>query len=114
VVNRYADSETAHLHAWTGVKAVVGRNDVTITGYACHCPNLDAPTTPARVFDPFAGTGTTVAVAHHLGRHGIGTDLSADYLRLAAWRCKSDTALRQKVQRRANEDAQGSLFGGVA
>jgi hypothetical protein len=98
----------------------------TIIGYACACPELceecggsggtwdmgcphpcpgcdgtgkapDAPTRPAVVLDPFCGTGTTVAVAHHLGRHGIGTDLSADYLRLAEWRCTEDWNLRQKV-----------------
>lgn len=42
------------------------------------------------VLDPFCGTGTTIAVARALGRHGIGTDLSRDYLRLAAWRCVGD------------------------
>jgi len=35
------------------------------------------------------GTGTTVGVAHALGRHGIGIDLSADYCRLARWRIQS-------------------------
>ena len=58
----------------------------TITGYACGCPNTTAPTRPAVVLDPFSGTGTTTAVAHALGRHGVGIDLSADYLRLAEWR----------------------------
>lgn len=38
------------------------------------------------VLDPFAGTGTTVMAARALGRYGVGVDLSADYLRLAAWR----------------------------
>lgn len=42
------------------------------------------------VLDPFCGTGTTVAVARALGRHGIGVDLSADYLRLAEWRVIGD------------------------
>lgn len=32
------------------------------------------------VFDPFAGSGTTVAVAVKLGRHGVGLDLSGTYL----------------------------------
>jgi len=61
----------------------------TITGYACAC---DEPgdTRPAVVLDPFCGTGTTVAVAKVLGRDGIGVDLSADYLRLAEWRCNGD------------------------
>jgi len=58
----------------------------TITGYACACPDTTAPTRPAVILDPFTGTGTVPAVAHALGRHGIGIDLSADYLRLAEWR----------------------------
>lgn len=38
------------------------------------------------VLDPFVGTGTSLAVAQKLGRHGIGVDLSDDYLTLAAKR----------------------------
>ena len=89
----------------------------TITGYACDCPDTTAPTRPSVVLDPFAGTGTTVAVAHNLGRHGIGIDLSADYLRLAEWRC-NDPALRAKVlgvdKPPAQVEGQASLFGGEA
>ncbi len=88
-----------------------------ITGYACACPDTTAPTRPAVVLDPFCGTGTTPAVAHALGRHGIGVDLSADYLRLAEWRC-NDPALRAKVLRvdkpKAVPDGQQDLFGGAA
>lgn len=36
---------------------------------------------PAVVLDPFVGSGTTVATALELGRHGVGIDLSEDYLR---------------------------------
>jgi len=68
----------------------------TITGESCACPTPDAPTRPAVVLDPFAGTGTSVAVANALGRHGVGLDLSADYLTLARWRCQ-DPGLRAKV-----------------
>jgi DNA modification methylase len=39
------------------------------------------------VLDPFGGTGTTALVATMLGRRGVSVDLSADYGRLAAWRC---------------------------
>lgn len=56
-----------------------------IVGEACACPE-PGPTTPGVVLDPFGGTGTTAGVAHHLGRHGISIDLSADYCRLAEWR----------------------------
>lgn len=91
----------------------------TIIGYVCACPDTTAPTRPARVLDPFTGTGTTPAVAHLLGRHGIGTDLSNDYLRLAEWRCTNDLRLRDKVLDRSGIpnpdppkiDGQLSMFG---
>jgi hypothetical protein len=94
----------------------------SITGYACACPDLDAPTRPAVVLDPFAGTGTVPMVAHHLGRHGIGIDLSKDYLRLAEWRCTSDVRARSKVRTRSGipdpkppaVTGQLDMFGGVA
>ena len=93
------------------------RTTATITGYACACPDTTAPTRPAVVLDPFCGTGTVPAVAHILGRHGIGIDLSADYLRLAEWRC-NDPGLRAKVLRvdkpKAVPDGQLDIFGGEA
>ena len=39
------------------------------------------------MLDPFGGTGTTAMVAKALGRDGISVDMSADYCRLAEWRC---------------------------
>jgi DNA modification methylase len=90
----------------------------TILGYSCACPDTTAPTRPSVVLDPFAGTGTTIAVAHHLGRHGIGIDLSADYLRLAEWRCHHDRALETKAKARSGLPAppiipdQLTLFNG--
>ena len=41
---------------------------------------------PALVLDPFIGSGTTLIVARKLGRHGIGLDISMDYLKLASKR----------------------------
>ena len=94
-----------------------GREAATITGYACACPDTTAPTRPSVILDPFCGTGTVPAVAHALGRHGIGIDLSADYLRLADWRC-NDPGLRAKVLRvekpPAPIEGQTSLFGDAA
>lgn len=51
------------------------------------CPDTSAPAPPGVVLDPFSGTGTTALVATMLGRTGIGVELSADYNRLAQWRC---------------------------
>ena len=35
------------------------------------------------VFDPFAGSGTTLAVAHRLGRRWLGCELSGEYAKRA-------------------------------
>ena len=44
----------------------------------CTC---NAGTKAGIVFDPFVGSGTTVMVANHLGRKGIGLDLNFKYLK---------------------------------
>ena len=52
--------------------------------------NLHAIPKKATVLDPFAGSGTTLQVARALGRHGVGLDLSAEYLQLARKRLELD------------------------
>jgi DNA modification methylase len=88
---------------------VVGNTTATITGYACACPDTSAPTRPAIVLDPFAGTGTTCGVARALGRYGVGLDLSADYLRLARWRV-FESGHFAKTANRTNRERQGVLL----
>jgi hypothetical protein len=51
----------------------------TTIGWVPTCTH-DAPVVPARVFDPFCGSGTTLVAARELGRHGVGLDLSWPYL----------------------------------
>ena len=46
----------------------------------CGC---NAATVPATVLDPFAGSGTTLAVAQALGRKSVGLDLNPEYLEIA-------------------------------
>jgi DNA modification methylase len=41
---------------------------------------------PCVVLDPFAGSGTTLAVAARLGRSGIGCELNPEYIALAEQR----------------------------
>jgi DNA modification methylase len=84
-------------NGWNGDEYPKGHHQVTsIDGYECGCPEPAAPTRPAVVLDPFVGTGTTAAVAGHLGRLGVGCDLSRGYLERAAWRL-TDPKLRARV-----------------
>lgn len=50
-------------------------------GWKKVCGCLTEEVVPATVLDPFVGSGTTVATALQLGRHGVGIDLSETYLR---------------------------------
>lgn len=43
------------------------------------------------VLDPFAGSGTTLIAAHHLGRRGIGIDLNEEYQQLYHERIADNT-----------------------
>jgi len=55
---------------------------------------------PDTVLDPFAGSGTTLAVALNLGRHAVGCELNADYAKLAEERIaavRDKTALFDEV-----------------
>ncbi len=41
------------------------------------------------VFDPFAGTGTTLVVAKQLGRKAIGVEIDPEYVKLVRWRLRT-------------------------
>jgi DNA modification methylase len=114
-----AEGRTRRLGATSGLRtnATAGEYPpATITGYACACPQPDAPVRSAVVLDPFAGTGTTMLVASAYGRIGIGVDRSADYCRLASWRC-SDPGERARAlgvpKPPPVPEGQGSLFDGI-
>lgn len=57
---------------------------------SCDC---DAPTVPATVLDPFAGTATTGVAALHLGRSFIGLELKPAYVRMAERRLSHTVAI---------------------
>ncbi len=88
--------EALHASHRTQRNSAVMRNSVTITGYACACPDTTGPTRPGVVLDPFGGTGTSSLVASCYGRVGISVDLSHDYSRLARWRT-TDPGERARV-----------------
>jgi hypothetical protein len=59
---------------------------VTTTGWAPTCTCDAGPPIPQTVLDPFMGSATTALVARRLGRRAVGTELSAEYLAIAARR----------------------------
>ncbi|MGH9029968.1 MAG: DNA methyltransferase [Acidimicrobiales bacterium] len=55
---------------------------------SCRCdPALPEP---CRVLDPFAGSGTVLAVARGLGRRSIGVELNPEYAELARRRSSAN------------------------
>ena len=54
----------------------------------CRIPLLTTCPAGGVVLDPFCGTGTTNLAARRLGHRSLGMDLSAEYLELAARRCR--------------------------
>lgn len=67
-------------------------------GWRSSCIHEAAAPVPCTVLDPFAGCGTTLAVAKSLDRQAIGVELNPKYLRL----------IRDRVSRSA---AQMSIEG---
>ena len=77
----------------------------TTLGWRPTCAH-DADPVPATVFDPFVGSGTTVAVAQQLGRRGVGIDLSMPYLHLARERTGAK-ALTEWIEGKKNGKETG-------
>jgi DNA modification methylase len=83
-----------------------------------HLDGWTPPTShPARVLDPFGGTGTTALTAVAHGRDGITADLGADYCRAAQYRLR-DGAERAKARGQAKpppaKRVREDLYGGIA
>ena len=64
----------------------------SVVGWAPACDCAASDTIPGTVLDPFAGSGTTLAVAAELGRSGIGCELNPEYIALAERRIKDARA----------------------
>jgi hypothetical protein len=83
-----------------------------VPGCACHAGDP----VPCLVFDPFNGSGTTLATAVSLGRSGVGTDLNAGYMPLARERIDAARASvgKPKKQKRTREPKGDPLLWGAA
>lgn len=55
----------------------------------CRIPILATCPPNGIVLDPFCGTGTTMLVAHKLGRKSVGIDIATEYIAAAEKRCAS-------------------------
>lgn len=99
------DEKTAAMFGWNRANAIGNRDPRRhVTAYrhegwepTCRCGAGE--TRPCVVFDPFGGSGTTAAVAVALGRRGVITDLSADYLGLARRRIDRPHSRPVKAER---------------
>ena len=80
--DKQAEGSMGGHRGWQGNNLL---KDTETTGWQPTCDH-GADTIPATVLDPFVGSGTTCAVAQQLGRRGVGLDLNAEYLGIAAKR----------------------------
>ena len=84
----------------------LNENPPQTLGFRPTCDHDHEPT-PCLIFDPFAGSGTSIMVANALGRRGVGIDLSWEYLQLARERMGAK-AMDEWLN---GKDGQGDLSG---
>lgn len=95
-----------HRDGRKGTVGVMGFSSAETTGFepSCDCPDNNG-TGASVVFDPFAGSGTTCAVAKAHGRHWIGIEANAEYCKLAEKRIR-DTAQQFRLDLTQNGGAK--------
>jgi len=84
-------------------------NPARTTGWSpsCECSGGAGEPVPCLVLDPFLGSGTTVAVARELGRHGVGCELNPEYAQLARERIGR---AEKPLTFRSSKATDGGLF----
>lgn len=74
--------DSTNASTW-GALYPAGSNRSVTLGWSPSCSCNAGEPVPCLVLDPFLGSGTTVAVARELGRHGVGIELNPAYAELA-------------------------------
>ena len=73
-------------------------------GWQPTCSCNESETVPCVVLDPFAGSGTTGAVARSMGRSSILIELNPEYVKLIRERCETNHVALETFEE-AVEDA---------
>jgi site-specific DNA-methyltransferase (adenine-specific) len=99
--SHYEKRETAHApnNCPTKVDSTGWeRPSTNFIGYSdCGCGTALKDCISGVVLDPFAGTGTTLAVAKALGRKSIGIDVSESYVKMAVKRLKKLPGVQKEL-----------------
>lgn len=77
-----------------------------VEGYRQTCGCSAAESVPAIVLDPYAGSGTTLQVAHQLGRSYIGIELNPEYVELIRQRIHTPLKTTRKTTRRRRAECR--------
>lgn len=105
--NDYTKRDGAEGTGNSCANSVAGVETRTI-GWKAGCTCSAGDPVPCVVLDPFLGSGTTVAVARELGRHGIGCELNPEYAEQARERIGR---AERPATFQSNREEPAPLFG---
>ena len=106
--NDYTKRDGADGTGNSCANSVAGVETRTI-GWEATCECNAGDPVPCLVLDPFLGSGTTVATARELGRHGVGIELNPTYAELARVRI-AKAERPHTYQNHVAAPAEGGLF----
>jgi DNA modification methylase len=86
-----SDASAEEVATYRGNDSPYRYREVVTSWPACSCYKA----VPCVVLDPFAGSGTTVAVAKRLGRTGVGVEVNTVYAKMATERVDATATERE-------------------